>query len=95
MYYVYILSNKWRTVFYTGLTNDIRRRVLEHKTKKYRRSFTAMYNCCELMYYEERETLRGAIRRERDVKKLDRVYKKQLIFKMNPKMEDLARDWLG
>lgn len=93
MYYVYILSNKWHTVFYTGLTNDIRRRTFEHRTKKYRNAFTAKFNCDKLMYYEECDSLEYAIQRERDVKRLDRVYKMQLIMRLNPTLKDLSEGW--
>jgi len=93
MYYVYILSNRWHTVLYTGLTNDIRRRIKEHKSKVYKRSFTRKYNCDQLLYYEERDSLKDAIHREQEIKRLDRVYKKQLINAKNPTWKDLAADW--
>jgi putative endonuclease len=93
MYYVYILSNQWHTVFYTGMTNDIRRRLFEHKNKLFRHAFTRRFNCNQLLYYERRNSFDDAIRREQDVKRLDRPYKMQLIKTINPKMVDLAADW--
>ena len=93
MYYVYILSNRWHTVFYTGLTNDIRRRTFEHKTKVYRTAFTRRYNCDHLLYYEKRDSLDDAIHREQELKRLHRPYKMQLIMRDNPKLIDLAAEW--
>lgn len=93
MYYIYILSNRWHTVFYTGLTNDIVRRTFEHKNKVFKGAFTRRYNCDKLLYFEMRETLQDAMNREREVKKLHRQFKMQLILAMNPKMDDLAKDW--
>jgi putative endonuclease len=93
MYYVYILSNRWRTVFYTGLTNDIQRRMFQHKTKFFPKAFTAMYNCDNLLYYEVRTDFKDASMREQEIKRLRREYKMQLITGINPNLIDLARDW--
>jgi putative endonuclease len=93
MYYVYILSNRWKTVYNTGMTNDIRCRVFKHKTGKYPRAFTKLYNCHHLMYYEERRTLHDAFQREQVVKRLRHGYKQQLIQRMNPSFIDLAANW--
>jgi len=92
MYYVYILSNRWHTVFYTGMTNDIHRRIFEHKMKVFRNAFSRRYNCDHLLYYEERHTAEDALRREYDVKHLSRENKMQLIKKVNPGLVDLAAD---
>ncbi|MEI9921536.1 MAG: GIY-YIG nuclease family protein [Bacteroidota bacterium] len=93
MYYVYILSNRWHSVFYTGFTNDIQRRIFEHKTKVFKDAFTRRFNVDRLMYYEMRDTYKDAIAREQEVKHLRREYKMQLIRRMNPGMVDLSIRW--
>lgn len=91
-YFVYILSNKNRSVFYVGVTNDISRRVGEHKADEVS-SFTKRYNCYELLYYEEYSSNAEAIGREKILKKFRRDWKFQLITAMNPNWEDLSKDW--
>lgn len=88
-YYVYLLANERLTVFYTGVTNDILRRTLEHKTKFNRRSFTAQFNCDRLMYYEKFDDINEVIHREKQLKKYARQWKIELIEKMNPEWKDL------
>jgi putative endonuclease len=83
-YFVYLLSNSRLTLFYTGVTNNIMRRMSEHKTKFNKRSFTARYNCDRLMYYEEFNDIRDAIHREKQLKKYHRKWKIELIESMNP-----------
>ena len=63
-YFVYILSNRRRTVFYTGVTNNLKRRVIEHKSK-IGGGFTRKYNCDELVYFEEFSMIVEAIAREK------------------------------
>jgi putative endonuclease len=67
-YYTYILSNTHKTVVYIGVTNNIERRVHEHKTK-FNKGFTNKYNCDRLVYYEEFGWIQDAIAREKRIKK--------------------------
>ena len=88
-YYVYILTNINKTVLYVGITNDLSRRVYEHKNKLID-GFTAKYNVKYLVYYEVTEDVESAILREKALKKLSRVNKNKLIEKFNPAWEDLS-----
>ena len=87
-YYVYIISNNFGTVYYTGVTNDIERRVSEHK-EGIIPGFTKKYNCHKLLYFEEYSDINQAIEREKRVKKLSRVNKDRLIDRMNAERRDL------
>lgn len=91
-YYVYIMSNKRNNVLYTGITNDLERRVYEHKQKIFK-GFTGKYNLDKLVYYEAYETAEEAILREKQIKGGSRKKKLDLIRKENIKFEDLAADW--
>ena len=71
-YCVYLLGNARLTVFYVGVTNNIERRMFEHKTRVNKRSFSARYNVNRLMYFEEFNNIRDAIRREKQLKKYTR-----------------------
>ena len=73
---------------YTGLTNDLSRRGHEHKSKKVA-GFTAKYSVNRLVYYEIFESIIVAIRREKQIKRWDRLWKLQLIEKLNPAWDDL------
>ena len=88
-YYVYILSNAHKTVLYIGVTNNLVRRVYEHKAHLDKRSFTAQYNVENLMYYEATTNPEAAIAREKQLKGWNRKRKEQLISKMNPEWVDL------
>ncbi len=90
--YVYILTNKNRTVLYTGVTNNIWRRVLEHKSGL-GSVFTKKYNLSYLMYYEEFNSIGDAIVREKQVKNWHRKWKINLIKETNPSLDDLASAW--
>jgi len=90
-YYVYILTNRSRTL-YTGVTNDLQRRVYEHKHKLVP-GFTAKYNLTRLVYYEATPDIRAAIAREKQIKGWLRAKKIALIESMNPKWEDLSAGW--
>ena len=92
IYYVYILTNKHHTVLYTGVTNNIERRVFEHKLKV-NHGFTARYNCDRLVYFEEFQKISVAIRREKQLKKYRREWKHNLIKQMNPEWRDLSDGW--
>ena len=88
--YVYIMSNRTRTVLYTGVTSTLYWRVLEHKTKKYANSFTSKYNCFELIYFEVFTNIEEAIKREKQLKSWKRQWKLELILKTNPNLKDLT-----
>ena len=89
MYYVYILSNSLNTVIYKGVTNDLIRRVYEHKHHADPDSFTAKYNVTKLVYFEETSDVRSAIEREKQIKSWKREKKNQLIETDNPNWDDL------
>ena len=67
-YYVYIMTNKHNTVLYTGMTNDLIRRIYEHKNHMDKSSFTAQYNVEKLVFFEETTDVRAAIEREKQIK---------------------------
>jgi len=90
-YYVYIMTNKSRTL-YTGVTNDLQRRVYEHKQKRVP-GFTNKYNITRLIYFEETSDVRAAIAREKQIKGWLRAKKIALIESVNPRWEDLSADW--
>ena len=87
-YYVYILTNKTNRVLYTGVTNDLVRRVYEHKNH-FAKSFTEKYNVTKLVYFEHTESIEGAILREKQIKAGSRQKKIDLINSTNPNWEDL------
>lgn len=73
-YYTYIMSSLNNTTLYIGVTNDINRRVLEHRSKSIP-GFTQKYNCCNLVYYERYSDINQAIEREKQLKKLNPEFK--------------------
>ena len=93
-YYVYILTNKHHTVLYTGVTNDLIRRVYVHKNHLDQNSFTAKYKVNKLIYFEETTDVRSAIEREKQIKswKRDRIV--ALVMETNPKWVDLYQQIL-
>ena len=91
--YTYITANKNKTVLYVGATNDIKRRILQHKTKTFKNSFTARYNCDILVYFEEFDTVKEAFDREAQLKKGNRKRKEKLINSINPDWNDLSLHW--
>ncbi|MGK9369500.1 GIY-YIG nuclease family protein [Melioribacter sp. Ez-97] len=90
-YYVYIMTNKSKTL-YTGVTNNLIRRVYEHKNKLIS-GFTSKYNITKLIYYEEFNDVKKAIKREKQIKGWLRKKKIELIEKENPEWEDLSKEW--
>ena len=88
-FYVYILTNQYRTTFYTGVTNDLCRRIIEHKIK-INEGFTNDYNVNRLVYYELYFNIGDAIAREKRLKRWKRQWKIELIEKMNEDWKDLA-----
>jgi putative endonuclease len=90
-YYVYIMTNRSKTL-YTGVTNDLIRRVYEHKNKMID-GFTKKYNIKKLVYYEETDDIQTAIAREKQIKGWLRSKKIALIESVNPKWNDLSEGW--
>jgi putative endonuclease len=89
-YTTYITSNPNRTTFYTGVTNNIHRRLLEHYDNRGKKeTFAGRYYCYELVYYENYFTINEAIDREKELKDLSRVLKLELIKTMNPRLNKL------
>lgn len=87
-YYIYIMTNKRNTVLYTGVTNDLKRRVYEHKEKLVE-GFTKKYNVTKLIYYEVCGDVESAILREKQIKGGSRAKKIQLVNTMNSQWRDL------
>lgn len=90
-YYVYILTNKSKTL-YTGVTNDLKRRLYEHKNKLIP-GFTSRYRIDKLVYFEETNDIKVAIAREKQIKGWLRVKKIALIESTNPQWQDLSENW--
>jgi putative endonuclease len=90
-YYIYIMTNRSGTL-YIGMTNDLVRRVYQHK-KKIVEGFTQRYNIDRLVYYEETNDVRVAQERERQLKGWLRLKKLDLIKGMNPEWKDLSDGW--
>ena len=88
IYYTYILANKHNNVLYVGMTNDLSRRVSEHK-RKFFPGFTSKYNIDKLVYFEYFDFVNHAIAREKQIKKYSKAKKLALIATMNPEMKDL------
>ena len=87
-YYVYFLTNFTNKVLYVGVTNDLKRRVYEHKNGLVK-GFTKSYHVHKLVYYEIGQEIEGAILREKQINGGSRKYKDDLVNKFNPKWEDL------
>jgi putative endonuclease len=90
-YYVYILTNKWNKVLYVGVTNDLQRRVLEHRDKTLR-GFTQRYNVDKPIYFEATESIESAILREKQLKGGSRKQRIALIESVNPEWKDLYQE---
>ena len=94
-YYVYILTNHSNTVLYTGVTNDLIRRIHEHKNNAAPKSFTAKYKVHKLIYFEQTSDVDSAIEREKQIKSWSRAKKIALVYESNPKFYDLYQKILG
>ena len=82
------MTNKNNTVVYIGMTSDLSKRVIEHKTKTHK-GFTSKYNCDKLVYFEEFSDINQAIAREKQLKAGSRNQKDSLINTINPEWKDL------
>ena len=92
MYYVYILTNQTDSVMYIGVTNDLERRLYEHKHHLIE-GFTRNYRVDKLVYFEEISDVMAAIEREKQLKKWRRAKKNALVQQTNPLWRDLSLDW--
>ncbi|WP_242202484.1 GIY-YIG nuclease family protein [Aestuariivivens insulae] len=91
-YYLYILTNKRNGTLYIGVTNNLERRMFEHKNKLIE-GFTKKYGLNRLVYFETYQYVNDAIIREKNMKKWKRKWKIKLIEKDNLNWHDLSRDW--
>lgn len=91
-YYVYILTNKSDKVIYIGITNNLDRRIYEHKNKLVE-GFTKKYNVKKLIYYEQTNDVEAAIAREKQLKGWIRKKKNNLVETMNSDWKDLSENW--
>jgi putative endonuclease len=88
-YYTYILTNWNNRVMYVGVTNNLNRRLYEHRSKR-NAGFTAKYNVHKLVYFEETHSILKAIEREKEIKKWRREKKNNLVITINPEWKDLS-----
>ena len=86
--YVYFITNESNRVLYIGVTNNLEKRIAQHKNHEYE-GFTDKYNCTKLVYYEECNDIGAAIRREKQLKNWHRDWKNNLVSQSNPKWKDL------
>ena len=91
-YYAYILTNWNNKVMYIGMTNDLARRLYEHK-HHVADGFTSQYNVNKLVYYESTADVKAAIAREKQLKSWVRARKNALVQSVNPTWRDLSADW--
>lgn len=91
-YFVYLTMNNRNTVIYTGVTNDLAKRMEEHKQKADPKSFSAKYNVDKLVYYEVFDNVYEAISREKQIKGWTRKKKLKLIKSLNPEFKDLSNE---
>jgi putative endonuclease len=87
--FVYFMANQKNKVLYVGVTNNLVRRVAEHKAK-INNGFTGLYNCDKFVYYEVGEHMIDAIAREKQIKNWKREWKNELVEKINPQWLDLS-----
>ena len=91
-YFIYLLTNWNNKVMYIGMTNDLLRRVCEHKAKIIK-GFTEKYNVNRLVYFEETSDVHAALAREKEIKKWRREKKNALVIQANPEWRDLSNDF--
>jgi putative endonuclease len=92
-FYVYILTNWNNKVMYIGVTNNLERRLYEHKNKLVD-GFTSKYHVNKLVYYEHTNDIHVALAREKEIKKWRREKKDKLVASTNPRWEDLGLEWI-
>jgi putative endonuclease len=92
-YFVYIMTNDHHTVLYTGVTNNLIRRVYEHKNNLHA-GFTKKYNCHKLVWFDTTTDIQTAMNQEKRIKRWKREFKQNLINKFNPDWKDLYDDLL-
>lgn len=90
-YYVYIMTNQNNKVLYIGVTNNLQRRVYEHKNGLFE-GYTKKYNCKKLIWYNQTGDINSAIREEKRMKKWKREFKENVINEMNPEWNDLFEE---
>ncbi|MDA3780077.1 MAG: GIY-YIG nuclease family protein [Bacteroidales bacterium] len=90
-YYIYLMTNTNNKVLYIGVTNNLKRRVSEHKTCV-NDGFTKRYNIHKLIYFEHFTSINSAIKREKQLKKWNRLWKNELVERENPKWDDLYEE---
>ncbi len=91
-YFIYIITNRKNSLFYTGLAKNLSRRTWQHKYKLLD-GFSKKYNLDKLVYYEKFYNQKEAVKREKQIKKWSRIKKINLIKRINPKFRDLSDDW--
>jgi len=91
-YFVYILTNKNNRVLYIGVTNNLERRIYEHKNKLIE-GFSKKYNLQKLVYYEITNNVDSVIKREKQFKNWHREWKINLINQFNPEWKDLSEEF--
>ncbi len=92
-YFVYIITNYNKSTLYIGVTNDLIRRMYEHRNGLVK-GFSKKYRLKYLLYFEETGDVKAAILREKQLKKWNRVWKEELINEFNPKWKDLSKEWI-
>ena len=92
--FVYLISNKNRTVIYTGVTSNLESRILRYKAGVGAK-FATKYNLTDLMYYERIHGMMNAINREKQLKRWHKEWKWNLVKIDNPELKDLAADWFS
>ncbi|MGD8583648.1 MAG: GIY-YIG nuclease family protein [Gammaproteobacteria bacterium] len=93
-FYVYIAVNQHNNVIYVGVTNDLIRRMFEHRSGKVN-GFTKRYNISKLVYFEQTGDVLAAISREKEIKKWRREKKNNLVESLNPAWDDLSMEWIS
>ena len=93
IYYVYILASKRNGTLYIGVTNDLERRLYEHRNNLIE-GFTNKYNVHHLVYYEDVNDIHAALQREKQLKRWNRKWKLALIEKVNPEWRNFANDFI-
>ena len=92
-YFVYLITNWNNKVMYVGVTNDLERRINEHRSKVVK-GFTEKYNVNKLVHFEETSDVHSALEREKEIKKWRREKKDKLVEKANPEWRDLIEDFV-